>query len=120
VTIRAIKYADQKPERIEKYSPPETLVKGNPRQHSTVYFTDPQNRFKTVFWEGEPGAYRLTFPADKHEFFHLVTGKVRVHSADGSVIDLVAGDTCVLPGGFDGVFEIIEAASKHAVVAEGV
>jgi uncharacterized cupin superfamily protein len=116
----ALHYANLTPEKIEKYSPAETLVKGNPKQFVEVFYQDDTSKFRSAIWEGEPGAYRLTFAPNKHEFFYLLSGKVRVHSEDGSTIDVGAGESCVIPGGFNGVFEIIEHARKHAVVAEGL
>ena len=121
MSINAMKYAELKPVFLEKYSPPETLVSGNPKQLLETYFVDPTNRFRSVIWEGlETGSYRLTYPANKHEFIHLLAGRVKVHSQDGTVIELVAGDSCVIPGRFDGIFEIVEPAKKHAVIVEGL
>lgn len=121
MSSNALKYTEMKPEYLEKYSPEHTLVSGNPKQILETYFVDPTNRFRSVVWEGlEPGSYRLTYPANKHEFIYLLAGKVAIHSADNSRIDLSAGDSCVIPGGFDGIFEIVEPAKKHAVIVDGL
>ena len=115
----ALPYSNLAPAKIEQYSPPETLVRGNPKQFVETFYQDKTAKFRSAIWEGEPGAYRLSFPENKHEFFYLLSGRVKIHSdSDGSITEISAGEACVLPGGFEGVFEIIEAARKHAVVGE--
>ena len=105
-------------QRTEKFSPPETLVRGNPRQIVEIYLDLPDQGIKAGFWEGEEGAYRLEFGPEKVEHFTLLEGLLRVHNSDGSYADLKPGDTCVLPGGFTGVFEILAPAKKQFVITE--
>lgn len=105
-------------ERIEKYSPAETLVRGNPRQFVEIYLDLPDQGIKAGYWEGEEGAYRLEFAPGKVEHFTVLEGLLRVHNADGTSADFKPGDTCVLPGGFTGVFEILARAKKQFVISD--
>lgn len=116
--MRPIQYSSSNPVAIEKFSPPETLVKGNPRQLVESYFESADGRFRTGIWSGERGAYRLEFGAAKHEFFILLAGHVRLTPDDGPATDYRPGDACVVPAGFRGVFEILEDARKHYAVSE--
>ena len=104
--------------RIEKYSPPDTLVKGNPHQVVELYLDLPQEGVKAGYWSGEVGAYRLEFGPQKVEHFLVMEGHLRVHNDDGSYADFKPGDTCVLPGGFSGIFEILSPAKKQFVIKE--
>jgi len=105
-------------ERIGKYSPPETLVRGNPHQTVEIYLDLPDQGIKAGFWEGEEGAYRLEFGAGKVEHFVVLEGVLRVHNSDGTHADFKPGETCILPPGFTGVFEILERARKQFVITE--
>lgn len=105
-------------QRIEKYSPPETLVRGNPRQVVEIYLDLPDQGIKAGYWEGEEGAYRLEFGPRKVEHFVVMKGLLRVHNPDGTHADFKPGDTCVLPPGFSGVFEILEHARKQFLISE--
>ncbi|MFM0327689.1 cupin domain-containing protein [Caballeronia glebae] len=118
MSTKALAYSQASPEVIEKFSPPDTLVKGNPKQKVHSFYAANNANFRAGVWEGEVGAYRLEFPEGKHEFFVLKTGEVKVHSDDGSVVTISEGEACVLPGGFKGVFEITKYAAKHFVVLE--
>jgi uncharacterized cupin superfamily protein len=105
-------------QRIEKYSPAETLVRGNPHQIVEIYLELPEQGLKAGFWEGEEGAYRLEFGPGKVEHFAVLEGLLRVHNSDGTHADFKPGDTCVLPPGFTGVFEILVRARKQFVISE--
>lgn len=113
-----VQYSSTQPTVIEKYSPPETLVKGNPKQRVQSFFEAASGGFKTGIWSGETGAYRLEFGPTKHEFFVILSGHVRVIPDGGEATDYRTGDACVIPAGFHGVFEIVEDASKHYAIAE--
>lgn len=113
-----IDYAALSPVPLEKYSPAETLVDGNPLQVVLSYFEAAGGRFKTGIWSGEKGAYRLEFGPTKHEFFIVTEGHVRVTPDGGEASDYRAGEACVIPAGFQGVFAIIENARKYYAIGE--
>jgi uncharacterized cupin superfamily protein len=70
-------------------------------------------------WSAETGSYRIELDENKHEFFHILTGKVEISNEDGSTtLAYGPGDTGVIPPGFKGVFDIVEPASKFWVVTE--
>ncbi len=116
--VLPIQYASRSPVVTEKYAPSELLVKGNPKQILESYFVSDDGRFRTGIWSGERGAYRLEFGATKHEFFLVLDGHVRVTPDGGPASDYRAGEACVIPAGFRGVFEIVERARKHYAIYE--
>lgn len=69
-------------------------------------------------WTCEPGAWRIAFAEGTDEFFHVLAGRIRITSDDGTRSEFGPGDACVIPGGFTGVFEVIEAVRKHYVFVE--
>lgn len=54
----------------------------------------------------------------QHEFCHLLSGCVRLLGDDGSDVTLRAGDSFVIPAGFEGVWEVLEPARKLYAVYE--
>lgn len=113
-----ISYSTTTPIKVEKYAPTEMLVSGNPKQEVLNYYDSGDNKFKTGIWSGEIGSYRLEFGETKHEFFLLIEGVVRVTEDGGKSYELRAGDACVIPPNFIGIFEIIENAKKYYVISE--
>lgn len=113
-----IRYTELSPETQVRYPPEETVVSGDPRQVVQIYYALPDNRLRSGVWECQVGAYRLNFGPTKHEFFQLLEGRVRIHAEDGAVTEYTAGENCVIPPGFAGVFEVVAPARKHFVIAE--
>jgi uncharacterized cupin superfamily protein len=100
------------------YPRPERLVRGNPRRQTWNVFTDAGGQMRCGLWSCEPGAWRIAFAADKDEFFHVIQGRVRLHDEHGRIVEIGPGEAAVIPAGFTGVFEVVEAVRKHYVVVE--
>lgn len=70
-------------------------------------------------WACEPGAWRIAFHEGRHEFFHVIEGRLRIHDeVSGEAKEFGPGDACVIPAGFRGVFEVLEAVRKHYVMVD--
>jgi uncharacterized cupin superfamily protein len=94
----------------------ERLVSGTPTQTVANAYSDAGNAFHCGLWEGEVGAWRVSY--GEHEFCHLLAGRVRLLGDDGSDITLQAGDSFVIPAGFEGIWEVLEPARKLYAVYE--
>ncbi|SDQ45964.1 cupin domain-containing protein [Pseudoxanthomonas sp. CF125] len=94
----------------------ERLVAGTPRQTVANAYSDAGNAFHCGLWEGEVGAWRVSYA--EHEFCHLLAGRVRLIGDDACEITLQAGDSFVIPAGFEGVWEVLEPARKLYAVYE--
>ena len=97
---------------------PDRLVKGNPDRTTWTHYSATQGDFDCGIWACEPGAWRIAFPAGKEEFFHVISGRLRITSLAGEAREFGPGDACVIPAGFEGVFEVLEPVRKHVVVLD--
>ena len=98
------------------YPRPERLVQGNPKRTTQALYEHPN--MSCGVWECEVGAWKIVFAANKQEFFQVISGKVRLHSEDGSFHDITAGNAGVIPPNFCGTFEVLETVKKHYVIVE--
>ena len=113
-TLTSFALCDTAPE-ID-YPRPDRLVNGNPKR--TTW-----NHYETAgvssgLWECEPGAWRIAFAEGKDEFFHVISGRIRITDAQGIAREFSSGEACVIPGGFTGLFEVIEHVRKHYVIID--
>jgi uncharacterized cupin superfamily protein len=97
---------------------PERRVRGNPRRETWPLYRSADGVMEAGLWTCEPGQWNIVFPEGRHEFFHVLEGLVRLHDAQGGWIEIRAGQSAVIPGGFVGAFEVIEAVRKHFVLVE--
>ncbi len=94
----------------------ERVVTGAPMQTIANAYSDADNAFHCGIWEGGMGAWRVSY--SEHEFCHLLAGCVRLIGNDGSETTLRAGDSFVIPAGFEGIWEVLEPARKLYAVYE--
>lgn len=103
----------------EHFPDEDKRIKGKPRRVTSEYFNNAEHGVRAGTWSAEAGSYRVELAASKHEFFHILTGRVQVSQPDGSDPKCYGpGDTGIIPPGFKGIFEIVEPASKFWVVTE--
>lgn len=48
----------------------------------------------------------------------MIEGRVRLHDAAGQITEVGPGEAAVIPAGFTGRFEVVEAVRKYYVVTE--
>lgn len=114
-----LSFATIAPQTSEHFPDEDKRLKGKPRRVTNEYFANSVHGVRAGTWQAEAGSYRVELANTKHEFFHILSGKVAVSQPDGSdTIVYGAGDTGIIPPGFKGIFEIIEPASKFWVVTE--
>ena len=94
----------------------ERLVSGTPTQSVANAYSDPEGNFHCGIWEGSVGAWRVRY--SEHECCHLLSGLIRLKGDDGSEVMLQAGDSFVVPAGFEGTWEVLEPARKLYAVYE--
>lgn len=96
---------------------PERLVSAHsPRRETWTLYEPAEGGLSAGIWACEVGRWRIVFPPGKHEYFFVLEGHVRLHDPWGGVVDVRAGEGAVIPGGFEGAFEVIEPVRKHFVV----
>lgn len=97
---------------------PDRLEQGNPRRETWSLYESADGQMSSGIWACEVGRWRIVFPADKDEYFFVLEGHVRLHDHEGGFVDVQAGQGAVIPGGFEGAFEVISPVRKHFVVVE--
>ena len=98
------------------YPRPDRLVQGNPKRETQSLYAHPN--MDCGIWQCEVGAWNIQFAANKQEFFTVIEGLVRIHDPVGDYIEVTAGNAGVIPPGFTGTFEVVEAVKKYYVVVE--
>ena len=99
------------------YPRPDRLVKGNPQRLTSSLYEHPH--MNCGIWQCEVGAWNIQFADNKQEFFQVIEGVVRLHDRETQTfVEITAGDAGVIPPGFVGTFEVVEAVKKYYVVVE--
>ena len=101
----------------EHYRPaPEKVLKGDPAQSVTNHYSSPCNQFHAGVWEGEPGQWTIRYT--EHEYCEILQGVSVIRDQDGNAKTVRAGDRFVIPSGFSGTWEVLEACRKVYVIFE--
>ncbi|VVE05967.1 cupin [Pandoraea nosoerga] len=93
-------------------------VSGNPQRVTRPFYTDALGEFDCGEWACEPGAWRIAFGPHRQEYFSVIEGRIRISDLAGNAAEFGPGDACVIPAGFEGVFEVVEPVRKHFVMFE--
>lgn len=95
---------------LEDWGPKPDPVEGAPHQYGRSLIGGDEEAFEVGVWECTPGVYVLHIAAD--EFSHTVAGRWRLTHESGGEMELVAGDSLFLPGGWKGTVRVIETVRK--------
>lgn len=95
---------------------PAKVEAGAPVATVANHYSDPGGRFHCGTWSSTPGRWRVHYT--EHEFCHLLEGRVRLVAADGTAREFRAGDAWVIPSGWHGTWETLEAARKYYAIYE--
>ncbi len=94
----------------------ERLIAGNPRQQVANYFSDATQQFHTGVWSSTRGKWRIRY--SESEFCCLTRGRVALQNEGGDRWEFSAGDGFVVPAGFAGTWEVLEACTKFYAIFE--
>ena len=95
---------------------PQRLVAGNPLRHTWPAYEAGNGQCAVGIWACEPGAWRIAFADDKHEFFAVISGRVCLTDEHGHAEMVGPGEAAVIPAGFRGEFRVLEAVRKYYVI----
>jgi uncharacterized cupin superfamily protein len=96
--------------------PAEKLLAGNPKQTVWMHYSDPTRQFFVGIWRSEPGKWRISYTEE--EYCQMLEGRSIVTSSTGDAVTVAAGDSFVIPRGFVGTWEVVEATTKRFVIYE--
>jgi uncharacterized cupin superfamily protein len=78
---------------------------GPMRQRGVEMWRSADGKILTGLWEVDAGRLRADFDESGGEFIHVVGGRLICHAEDGTVTELVPGDTMTFPPGWKGIWE---------------
>ncbi|MBX3610171.1 MAG: DUF861 domain-containing protein [Hydrogenophaga sp.] len=99
---------------------PERLIQGNPRRQTWNLVDDELTAGRSYcgVWHCEPGHWRIAMGATERELFTVLSGRCRVHDAQGGFEEAGPGEAIYIPPGFEGEFEVLEALTKTYMITE--
>jgi uncharacterized cupin superfamily protein len=101
----------------ERFKPAaEKILKGDPEQTVYNHYNSPCGQMSAGVWEGEVGQWKVNYT--EHEYCEIVQGVSVLRDEEGNAKTLRAGDRFVIPAGFKGTWEVLEACRKIYVVFE--
>jgi len=103
-------------QREDYFLAPEKLLEGNPRQSLWMHYSDATGQFCAGIWASEPGKWRIAYTEE--EYFQILDGLSIVCDTEGNAITLGAGESFVIPRGFVGTWEVVQATTKRFVLYE--
>ena len=78
------------------------------------WYEDPSGVLASGFWASKPYKAEVNYTED--EFCYILEGRVRLTDSAGKVEEYKAGDAFVIPKGFKGAWETVEAVKKFYVI----
>ena len=93
---------------------PARLISGEYKTRTYNQYEGEEGRLFAGIWESTPGKVRIAY--DEWEFCHFISGVAVLTNEDGKSWRLKAGDAFIIPPGFKGTWETVEAVRKHYVI----
>ena len=97
---------------------PERLLSGDPARTTWNHYTNASGEVFAGIWSSEVGHWRIVMGAHEDELFFVTAGRCRLTADDGHSVECAAGQSLVIPAGFSGSFEVIEAMTKHYMIVD--
>lgn len=91
-------------------APAERIRAGSGAARVWNAFSDASGRLHCGHWSAEPGEVAVRYT--ETELCVLLSGRVRLTAADGTVQEFGPGDAFVIPSGFVGNWQTVEAVTK--------
>lgn len=113
-----IHFSDPAPIPTEDRPAADRAMGTPPRRLTTERYSAEDGALSIGEWSCEPGAWRIAFHPGRHEFFHVLSGRLRLIDDAGHAREFGPGDACVIPAGFTGVFEVLEPVTKRYVMLD--
>jgi uncharacterized cupin superfamily protein len=87
---------------------------GEPLMSGRIFYEG--NGVEVGVWECTPGGWPIENRPD-HETVQILAGSARLSNADGTSVELSAGDVLTLPKGWSGRWDILQTVRKLYVIA---
>ncbi len=93
-------------------------VDGNPLRTTRNHFTNDSGEIFSGVWASEKGSWNIVMGPREDEFFQVLEGRCRLVSESGEAVDAGPGEALIIPAGFKGRFEVLEAMKKNYVIID--
>ena len=100
---------------LEDWGPRAGADSGDPKMSGRIFYEG--NGIQVGVWECTPGGWAIVDRAD-HETVRIVSGRARLTNADGTSVELTAGDALTLPKGWSGRWDVLATVRKFYVTAK--
>jgi uncharacterized protein len=100
---------------LEDWGPRVGADQGEPMMSGRVIYDG--NGVQVGVWECTPGGWAIEDRPD-HETVRILAGRARLTDADGTSVELTAGDALTLPKGWSGRWDILETVRKFYITAK--
>jgi hypothetical protein len=100
--------------------PAELFIEGQPTSETwlSAHYSS-VNNFKAGIWIGQPGQINVpAYPVD--EIFTIIAGRIELVSNDQSHLIVEAGQSCVVPKGWQGVWHTVQKTTKYYVTFDAL
>lgn len=115
---RLIHFADPLPAPSTDRPAAERTIGPAPLRTTWEAYAQAENGLSIGEWACEPGSWKIAFHARRHEFFHVLEGRLRIVDEQGEAREFGPGDACVIPAGFCGRFEVLSPVRKRYVMID--
>jgi len=89
---------------FKDYEPVVAEHNGN-TTHDVEVFLSPEKEFDAGMYRSGKVRAEITEPYGVHEYMHFIEGGVTLTSSDGTVTQINAGDSVIIPADFTGVWD---------------
>jgi uncharacterized cupin superfamily protein len=113
-----IHFSDPLPTPTVDRPAPERAIGPPPARTTWEAYASDAESLSIGEWACEPGQWRIDFHPRRHEFFHVLEGRLRITDESGIAREFGPGDAGVIPAGFRGGFEVIEHVRKRYVMID--
>ena len=103
---------------LDSFTAKPSSFEGDQQEASVALFTSADGKVEIGVWECTPGRFTADRSASS-EFCHFISGRIEMTHADGSKVQLGAGDAIALPLGWKGEWRVIEQVRKLYVIMQG-
>lgn len=95
---------------------PDSILAGTPLTTTRNFYSGANDHFFSGIWESTVGKWEISYT--EHEFVHMLEGKAILTAADGTAETFEAGDSFVVPAGFEGTWESVDPVKKLYAIYE--
>ncbi len=118
MTSRLIHFSDPFPAPAIDHPAPERAIGPPPQRTTWELHAAPAEGLSIGEWACQPGKWLIAFHAHRHEFFHVLEGRLRITDEAGNAREFGPGDAGIIPAGFRGSFEVVAPVRKRYAMVD--